>query len=54
MVRSPGWVTIRTPDGKEQVYEVRPYLREKLAKSEGHSIVVMLDDEKKISDVAGM
>jgi hypothetical protein len=54
VVRSPGWVTIRTPEGKEQMYEVRPYLQEKLAKSEGRSVIVMLDDENKISDVAGM
>lgn len=53
-MRSPGWVTIRTPDGKEQVYEVRPYLQEKLAKAQGHSVVVMLDDEDKIADVAGL
>jgi hypothetical protein len=35
------------------MYEVRPYLQEKFTKSEGHSVVVMLDDENKISDVAG-
>jgi hypothetical protein len=53
IVRSPGWVVIKTLDGKEQTYEVRPYLRDKLAKAEGQSIVVLLDDENKISDVAG-
>ena len=53
VVRSPGWVVIKTVDGKEQTYEVRPYLRDKLAKAEGQSVVVLLDDENKISDVAG-
>lgn len=53
IVRSPGWVVIKTLDGKEQTYEVRPYLREKLAKAEGKSVVVLLDDENKISDAAG-
>ena len=53
LVRSPGWVVIKTADGKEQTYEVRPYVREKLAKAEGQSVVVLLDDENKISDVAG-
>jgi hypothetical protein len=53
IVRSPGWVVIKTIDGKEQTYEARPYLREKLAKAEGQSVVVMLDDENKISDLAG-
>jgi hypothetical protein len=54
VVRAPGWAIIKTPEGKEEIYEVRPYLREKLARSEGHSVVVTLDDENKISDVAGM
>lgn len=54
LVRSPGRVTIRTAEGQEQTYEARPYLQDKLARSEGRSIVVMLDDENKISDVAGM
>jgi hypothetical protein len=53
VVRSPGWIIIKTTEGKEQTYEVRPYLQEKLAKLEGRSVVVMLDDENKISDVAG-
>ena len=53
LVRSPGWVVIKTADGKEQTYEVRPYLRDKLAKAEGQSVVVFLDDENKISDAVG-
>lgn len=53
LVRSPEWVVIKTADGKEQTYEVRPYLRDKLAKAEGQSVVVLLDDENKISDAVG-
>jgi len=53
LLRSPGWVTIKTPEGKEELFEVRPYLQDKLSKAEGRSVVVLLDDEDKISDVAG-
>jgi len=53
LVRSPGWVIIRTPDGKDKAYEVRPYIQEKLIKSpEGGSIILMVDDENKVSDLA--
>lgn len=55
LVRSPGWVIIRTPDGKDQAYEVRPYIQEKLVKSpEGGSVILMVDDENKVSDLAVM
>ncbi|HKN85889.1 MAG TPA: hypothetical protein VJV04_03420 [Nitrospiraceae bacterium] len=55
LVRSPGWVIIRTPDGKDQAYEVRPYIQEKLVKSpEGGAIILMVDDENKVSDLAVM
>ena len=50
--RPPGWVVIKTDDGKEQTYETRPYLREKLTRAEGQSVVLMLDDENKNSDLA--
>ena len=53
LVRSPGWVIIRTPGGKDQAYEVRPYVQEKLVKSpEGEAIILMVDDENKVSDLA--
>ena len=53
LVRSSGWVIIRTPDGKDQEYEVRPYVHEKLVRSpEGGSIILMVDDENKVSDLA--
>lgn len=55
LVRSPGWVIIRTPDGKDQAYEVRPYIHEKLVNSpEGGSVILMVDDENKVSDLAMM
>jgi hypothetical protein len=53
VLRSPGWVVIKTEDGKQQTYEARPHLRDRLAKAEGRSVVLMIDDENKISDVAG-
>ena len=53
ILRSPGWVIIKTPDGTEQAYEVRPYVQERLAKSpEGRSVILMLDDDNKVSDLA--
>ncbi|HEU4686286.1 MAG TPA: hypothetical protein VFS39_17400 [Nitrospira sp.] len=54
VVRSPRWALIKTPDGKERAYEVRPYLQQKLRNVEGQSAVVMLDDENKIADIAGV
>jgi hypothetical protein len=55
LVRSPGWVIIKTQDGKDQAYEVRPYIQEKLAKSpEGGSVILMVDDDNKVSDLAEM
>jgi hypothetical protein len=53
LVRSPGWVVIKTPDGKDRIYEVRPYLHEKLAHApEGVPIILLVDDENKVSDLA--
>ena len=55
LVRSPGWVIIKTPDGKDEAYEVRPYIQERLTKSpEGGSVILMIDDENKVSDLAVM
>lgn len=55
LVRSPGWVIIRTPDGKDHAYQVRPYIQDKLLRSpEGGSIILMVDDENKVSDLAVM
>ena len=53
LVRSPGWVIIKTPEGKDRIYEVRPYLQEKLAHApEGAPIILLVDDENKVSDLA--
>lgn len=53
LLRAPGQVLIKTEDGREQHFEVRPYLQEKLATaSEGHSVILLLDEENKVSDLA--
>ena len=53
VVRSPGWIMVKTLDGKEHMFEVRPYVQEKLSKAgEGADVVLMIDDENKVSDVA--
>ena len=46
-------ITIRTEDGKEQRYEVRPLIQQRLAKlSKGDAAVLLVDEENKVSDVA--
>lgn len=53
LVRSPEWIMIHTMDGKDQIYEVRPYVRDKLAKTpEGAPVILLVDDENKVSDLA--
>lgn len=53
LLRAPGHILIKTEDGKEESYEVRPYLQEKLAATpEGASVILLLDDENKVSDLA--
>jgi hypothetical protein len=53
LVRTPGRLLIRTQDGKEQTFEVRPYIQEKLGHApEGSSVILLLDDENKVSDLA--
>jgi hypothetical protein len=53
LLRSPGWVIIKTPDGRDQAYEVRPYVQQKLAKApEGETIILLVDDDNKVSDLA--
>jgi hypothetical protein len=54
VVRSPGWITVKTADGKVQTYEARPYLQSKLVRAEGRSVILLLDDENKIADLAGL
>lgn len=46
-------IAIRTEGGKEQPYEVRPLAQRRLAKlPEGNAVVLLVDDEGKVTDVA--
>ena len=46
-------ISIRTEDGKELTYEVRPLIQPRLAAlSKGDAAVLLLDDENKVTDVA--
>jgi len=46
-------ITIRTPDGKDQPYEVRPLIKDRIAKvSKGETIVLLVDEENKVADIA--
>lgn len=46
-------IRIRTEDGKEQTYEVRPLSQPRLAKlSKGDTAVLLVDEENKVTDVA--
>jgi hypothetical protein len=54
MVKPPTIVvTIRGKDGKEQQYEVRPFVEERLAKvPQNGDVILLLDGENKVTDVA--
>ena len=46
-------VTIRGKDGKEQQYEVRLFVEERLAQvPQGGDVILLLDGENKVTDVA--
>ena len=46
-------ITIRMSDGKEQPYEVRSLMRDKMGKlTKGESIVLLIDDDNKVVDMA--
>jgi translation initiation factor IF-1 len=46
-------ITIRTEEGKKQLYEVRTLAQRKLVKLlEGDAVVLLVDDEDKVTDVA--
>jgi hypothetical protein len=48
-------ITIRTDDGKEQPYEVRPLIQSRVATlSKGDAVVLLVDEENKVTDVAFM
>ena len=53
LLRAPGQVLIKTQDGKEESFEVRPYIQEKLGHAlDGASVILLVDDENKVSDLA--
>ena len=46
-------IVIRTEDGNEQSYEVRPLIQPRLATlSKGDAAVLLVDEENKVADVA--
>ncbi|NGZ08633.1 MAG: hypothetical protein CV088_04490 [Nitrospira sp. LK70] len=46
-------IVIRTEDGRDHTYEVRPLIQTRLAKlSAGEAAVLLVDDEHKVTDVA--
>jgi hypothetical protein len=46
-------IVIRTEDGKEHSYQVRPLIQPRLAKlSTGDTAVLLVDEENKVTDVA--
>jgi hypothetical protein len=46
-------IAIRTEDGNEQPYEVRPLVQQRLAHlSKGDAVVLLVDEEHKVTDVA--
>ena len=48
-------ISIRTEDGKEHSYQVRPLIQPKLATlSKGDATVILVDEENKVTDVAFM
>ncbi len=46
-------ISIRTDDGKDRTYEVRPLMQKKLNPlAEGKTVVLFVDDENKVTDVS--
>ena len=46
-------LTIRTDGGQEQRYEIRPLIQSRVAAlSKGDAVVLLLDEENKVTDVA--
>ena len=46
-------IVIRTKDGKEHSYQVRPLVQQRLGTlSKGDAVVLLVDDENKVTDVA--
>ena len=48
-----GRISIKTKEGKEQLYEIRPPVQDKLAKiPPGEKVELLIDSENKVVDVA--
>ncbi|WHZ14640.1 MAG: hypothetical protein OJF52_001479 [Nitrospira sp.] len=46
-------IAVQTEDGKEQPYEVRPLIQKRMkGLSKGDAVVLLVDDENKVTDVA--
>lgn len=46
-------ITVRTEDGTEHPYEVRPLIQKRMEKlSKGDAVVLLVDEENKVTDVA--
>ena len=46
-------INVRTEDGKERSYAVRPFIQPRLAKlSTGDAVVLLVDEENRVTDVA--
>ena len=46
-------ITVKTEDGKEHHYEVRPLIQKRVEKlSKGDAVVLLVDEENKVTDVA--
>ncbi|WP_447979526.1 hypothetical protein [Candidatus Nitrospira bockiana] len=53
IMKSPSWIIVKTEDGKEQLYQVRPHVQDRLAKTAaGQPVILMVDDENKVADIA--
>ncbi|MDE3243902.1 MAG: hypothetical protein KGO52_14395 [Nitrospirota bacterium] len=53
VVKPANWITIRTEDGQERHYEVRPLAQDRLATvPQGGRIILLIDDESKVTDAA--
>jgi len=53
LLQSPGSIRIKTGEGREQDFHVRPYLQEKFAHiPEGASVILLVDDENTVSDLS--
>ncbi|HEY3196697.1 MAG TPA: hypothetical protein VGJ57_01695 [Nitrospirales bacterium] len=46
-------IRIQKPDGRQETYEVRAFMKDKLARLEnGTQVILMIDNEKKVTDLA--